>query len=673
LLTLVLVLSFSLLCSARFHFSNLFRGVTKYETEDDFDQDLFGSTGLDSSFSEEKYYSRFDESRHTLIERLLKLNRFSSRFIYVTNNQTLKKVPSVFCLPEEALNGTGPSNMTGPSDFGDCQWLSYAESLALVPAAMLIVALIIFPCLQFWCLSIRCCSCKMLQPHTGCCCGEYERFDPKKDGYTNGTVCCTFCAALIFFVLLGFGGAVGAYDHLQLNQDVGNFTDFANDTIQTASNLVTVVNSTVNRLAKEYPEYVDIDISDIADSVNSTIGTINEYMDIGVYYIDYTAFYRDLATYGLYGIPLFLAFLVLLARCCGCCCGCPMITFGYLFTFIFLVLFSVFFPVSTALSDACIYADSLLNESSSEYKKEIANFFTCKRDSPFVNLTKTVRDSVDSVVDTVCNEIKYLDSIQSVPCDANEDGLIRDNEKCQILVIPPNIGKCTMYNLRNYLNYSFKTYPVGCYYVEPISGEMAAVPSSCGDPAIHDVFASENCSSLYPGYPYVRSMYCGASNGTYSLLRPELAKEIQDPLIAGNFSTLSRMVGAGADLLDVYIENIYPYLRCQVIINVTNYAREFVCVSGLTASSLFYVAQAILAVSTLGATATAVYAIKRFRKQNRQKYGNMSEEEDGDEMDALADIPPPERSTSLNNTKNKENENVDVVYSDGCYSPPPEL
>jgi len=163
------------------------------------DWDLFGSDSLSSSgYDPFNGSGSFGQNRRKAAKLLIEANHNATRYVFFTNNKTLRKVPHVFCLPEQVTYEVDPwTNLTGPEDISDCQWEMYAESVLFIPGIALIVAVLIWPIGQMLVSCIRGCACGMCRPRKGCCCcGESaDDFSAEEDGYSD-------CSrALTFFVL----------------------------------------------------------------------------------------------------------------------------------------------------------------------------------------------------------------------------------------------------------------------------------------------------------------------------------------------------------------------------------------------------------------------------------------------------------------------------------------
>jgi len=578
-----------------------------------FDSESFSSSETDPFNGS----NSFSESRRKAAKLLIEANHNTSRYVYFSNNKTLREVPHVFCLPKQVTLDVQPwTNLTGPQNISDCQWPMYAESVLFIPGIAVIVAVLIWPIGQMLVSCIRGCACGMCRPRKGCCCcGESaDDFSAADDGYSDCSRALTFVFSIIVCIVLLVGLIVGLMGHVEVTDSLNSLIDYVTTMVGT---FVDILNSTVvviNQTATDFNEYVDFDLVNISKQALNWTDKLYDGIDTVNYYLNKADSPRQTIMYVSLTAPLICALLVLLSCALCSACSCFMIAFGFILTFLALVIFSVNYPISYALSDGCVYLENAMNKSHPEYVDTVALLFDCDENSTISNFSNSVKYKIENITSSVCTVVDKLTQIRNIPCDKNHDGTITPSDRCPMFDPPEDVGPCTVDTMEEYLDYTFHTYKLGCF-VPTLIPLTYTLQGDCGDPRIHDSYEKGSCEALYPGMNAI-SMACdGAPNYSFKINDPENFENVTDPNIKGNATLLMRITKVQLRLLDVYREKIRPFLKCESITEILYYGKDFACVSLILGTTPIFAGEMIIAVGTLVGTVVAMLAIKRFNKK----------------------------------------------------------
>jgi len=492
----------------------------------------------------------------------------------------------------------------------------YGESVLFIPGIAIVVAVLIWPIGQALVTCIRGCACGMCKPRKGCCCcGESaDDFSALEDGYSDCTRAITFVFAVAVCITLIVGVIVGLMGHIEVTTSLKNLVDYV---MEMVGIFVDILNSTayvINQTAADFDEYVDYDLVNLSQKALNWTDSLYDGIDTARYYINKVDSPRQVIMYVSLLGPLVCAVLVLISCVLCSACSCFMIAFGFIFTFLALVIFAINYPISYSLSDGCVYLENAMNESNPEYVDTVALLFDCDENSPISNFSRSVRDKIDGISGKICTIVDKMNQIRSLTCDADNSGWITlaSTGSCKMFDPPENVGSCSINNIEQYLNYTFYTYPVGCYV--PRSYGVYQRIGDCGDKRITDSYSKDSCEKLHPGEGAI-SMYCGSFNGTFHIYDPKEIETVNDPNIRGNATLLMRITNAQLRLLDVYREKIRPFLKCESITDILYYAKDFVCVSLILGTTPIFAGEMVVAVGSLVGTIVAMLAIKRFNKK----------------------------------------------------------
>ena len=189
------------------------------------------------------------------------------------------------------MNNTNLCGTSNTSDFGDCDWLMYAESISLQAIIPIILGIIAFPfaCIIVW--SARMCCCGGNKPSKGLCCGSTDSWNVEKDGYTSSEVMLIViilvAAAAVFLGLMSYGIVADndlsnhVTDFILTMKNTSDHLKESLDTIESAikdidSGSKGFLSSDLNSFTGDINAYLD-DFANFMDSTKSTVDKVNGY------------------------------------------------------------------------------------------------------------------------------------------------------------------------------------------------------------------------------------------------------------------------------------------------------------------------------------------------------------------------------------------------------------
>jgi len=564
-------------------------------------------------------------------QNLIKVNHHVPRFTFFSSNNSLKRVPPLFCLPQ----GTGSyvsteSESRGTYDLDECDWASYAESLLLISIAAFIIAIIVFPFL-FCGLSLgRCCCCGKWKPTPNLCCGSPSEFEPTRDGYTDCCVWILFILSVGCCVVMAAGFGVGTWGSVVMTQNVNEMAAFANKSAYTFCDImdgVVDIFEGLNNLSN-VSDVISLetlnDARDVSSDIKNLTSTIAEYSDT----IDLP---RRIVMYITLGLPLLLMLFVALSRFCCWWMTWGMTTCGFIFTFLSLVLFGFLYPLSAGLSDVCVFLDNALADP--EHDVFIESVFSCGEDSILGDLTSMGEAIFEVAGNVSCGFLSKLDDLK-LPCDRNDNKYIiitdpmPEDQLCPLVEFRADLSKECNFSTFSGLSNTTRIYDrrIGCYCasaLDPLLWELK--DGSCG--SIHSLYdyTEEECPKN------CRAMYCLNKNDE-PLPFKDCASTCSDRSLTSNASSVLKYTKVAEDVFDLYNSKIHPYLNCESIVGITNHAKDFMCIHMINSVSPMYIGQALGAAGCFVGTFVALLSVKRFHKKNRRKYAIIKEGQEAIEL-----------------------------------------
>lgn len=574
------------------------------------------------------------------MHRIIEANQKEGRYTFFTNDFKLKKIPSGLCFlnnqnSSESEGETKAASTTESDETadGECNLVGYVEGLALVSGIALIAAVILFP-VTFTALGLgRCCCCGRYKPTPSLCCGSPDDFDPLVDGYRKCSVMVLFVLAIVCGVAMAVGAGFGLAGNTVMTKsmkELGNFTGEAADRLM---NLVSAVADVFDTLAEEGTELVssddEINIVDAARNVGGNMINITRKVARNIDKFDIP---RQVLIYFTLLFPLVLTIILVLSCCCCSCLSWLMAFFGFIIAALALVMFSVHLPISHGLSDVCVYVDKALNSSNYEFNQYTERIFDCGEGSPIAKLTDLANDVMNKSTELACGVFDSLCS-KTIPCERGNDGVIDltgEEDKCTVVNCELNKTEaCNLTTLPKWASQGMYKWKIGCYKQDSQT-HYTRVGECPYSETLTSLFSDE-CDALgaATGDKYI-PLYCNGDS-KQAISAEECAENCTDEDMRSNSTRVVRFVDSATKVLDVYNEQIKPYLNCETVTRLTDYAKDFFCVDIILASTPIYIGEIITAVACAVATIVALLATKRFNKKYRREYARKRSEE-GAEM-----------------------------------------
>jgi hypothetical protein len=311
-------------------------------------------------------------------------------------------------VPRYNFAGDTVSNEFKPDD------QSYLESIALLAAVGVVVAIFSVLFGLFFCCGRKCCNCcGGTKASKGCCCPTKDEFGEvvPRTYTTCERVWIRIGMLLVVAIVIGMSimGYVGSGDfHTALLGTFDKVVEILDKAVSDISGLGTDADTLVDTLISASTPGVDAStkptsaINDLKKAVNDVKKNIKDYKST----TDDYDFYRVVALAAVFALCMFIGLFGALGAVFGCGWpACIMSVFGFFVLFLVWILFAVHFPISVILSDACISVD-----------KYIADREKCENMN--TNLQANGQPTVDCTLSQYTPNGRYLNSI--VQCVGND-------------------------------------------------------------------------------------------------------------------------------------------------------------------------------------------------------------------------------------------------------------
>jgi len=559
--------------------------------------------------------------------KFIEMNHATPRYIYFTNDMSLKRVPAQFCLPGLDSSSYNSSN-TEYQDFEleACEWMEYGESLVLLSAVTFIVAFLIFPIL-FCALGFgRCCCCGRYKPTPTLCCGDPDDFEATTNGYTDLNVFVLFIISIVVCVILVIACGFGLAGSTQMTDNVYEAADFAN---RTAFTFVDVLDSVI-----EVFQNIKDNGGNLSEAVSTTTletakdvgGTIENVTNIIAEYVDVIDLPRRILMYITLILPLVLMILLIISRFVCWWLSWGMTFCGFIITAIALVIFGFLYPIANGLSDGCVLLDNALENP--ENDTFFQSIFQCNEDSPLGEFSKMAKDVIETAANLTCSIYDQLEETY-LPCDADGDGIVNvlDNStlnKCRLIKFKEGEEECNSSNFASLAqNVTMYDRWIGCFYALQATPHIFQIEGDCTSD-IHSLTDYDLTCPERDGY--VRGLfYCYRPPEETTVSMKECAENCTDHDLRNSTAEVEKYISAAARTLQIYNEDIEPYINCESLVDITTRAKNFTCVDVINSVTPMYVGEIMSAIGCFIGTFVALLATKRFHKMYRRKYAILME------------------------------------------------
>ena len=537
---------------------------------------------------------------------------------------------------QEDSGGENETYETNTTESGEtlgeeCSILGYAEGLILVSAIALVVAFILFP-VTFMALGLgRCCCCGKYKPTPSLCCGNSDEFNPAVHGYRTCAVMALFILAIVCGIAMAVGAGFGLSGNTVMTRSMKELSNFTSEAATRLVDLVSAVADVFDVIAEEGTELMSSEEeTGIVDAAREVGGNLINITRTVAQNIDKFDIPRQVLTYFTLLFPIVLTVILVLSCICCSCLSWLMAFFGFIIAALALVMFSVHLPLSHGLSDMCVFVDKALNSSNPEFNQYTEAIFDCGEGSPIAQLTDLANDVMNKSTELVCG---IFDSLcdETIPCERGDDGVIDlsgEDDKCTVVNCELNKTEtCSFSTLPKWATQGMYKWKIGCYKQET-QYRYTRVGGCPYSETLTSLFSDE-CDALGAGTSdkYI-PLYCNGDT-KQTISASDCAENCTDEDMRTNSSRIVKFVDAATKVFDVYNEQIKPYLNCDTVTRLTDYAKDFFCVDMILATTPIYIGEIITAVACVAATIVALLATKRFNKKYRRKYAHRLQDDEG--------------------------------------------
>jgi len=558
------------------------------------------------------------------------------RYSYFSTDMNLTKQAARFCLYTDA------------SDFGTCDFVTYAESIVLLMVPVLAVVIVFIPVAAIYFIC-RCCTCGRYVPTRKFCGGERmtENWVDGVDGYKTESVVGLQVAAC----LSGAVVVVGAIIVEVGNRSVGtNFDGAVAYVEEVTTSLVGTLNKSLDTV-----EYLSEEFGDLIDS-EGIASTLQAARDIGIQLEEYDnlvnewypkiAGPRQTTLMILMIVPCVGVVFLLLGAFIGYpCFTCTSVVLSCLSIPITLLLFGIHYPIGNAVSDICYFIDSATDVTSPDYVDFLASFYDCDDDSPIGTISSILDTAADQAVSFFCSNVTDLCNMAEVPCDKDEDGRIPyddiENSTCPVIDcsgVPKPCDETTLNEtlfrvvVNNYLLSCFEVKsdcvsvcPTGDLYAERKGDHCGTINAldQCDESTV--IVAGNQVQKEYP-------LFCGRGDAKPISL-DDCAERCAFSETQKFAKTLVRFRNAAGAILDLLFNTIKPFLRCTTIVRVLYNVQDFACVKVMNSLRPLTSGSLAVAVGLLAMVVVGTLGAKRFDRKYRFQFTPVVEGEDDIEME----------------------------------------
>jgi len=545
--------------------------------------------------------------------------RARPRYSFFTTNMVLTKQRNLLCAPIT-------DNST---DYADCQWLAYGESLVLLPAPAFIIAILAFPVMfvVFW--AFRCCCWGTCNTTPDLCCGSHSEWDPTIHGYTPSQVRNLKVAVVVATVLVAVLMIIGLIGNSQLG---GAITGLVELITGTADRVMEVLRRVAGRFAAMDSDDSDVFQSDINPPLQAALEQGQHFSDV----IDtvenilrkvetgrYTFMFINLM------LPFVLCVLALLAAFLGYYKLCwPLAVLGFICICLSWFTFGIHFPIGTGLADACYYINEGLFSQNPQASAAYNYLLSCNNDSGLEGLRNLALEGIDSAYNGACTVFRNGCNY-TLPCDANGDGVYTPGEICDFLDCPAGQDPhtCSKETFRTWEKTTVNNYYVGC--ADPMTSTiLSPCPYTASDPD------NPSCPS-----GTVQFVCNGATAASLTL--EECASSCASDYLRYAAGELRDRYAQIREFTQILTYDILPLVNCHTIQELFGNAKNYICVSVMRALQLITVAEGLLGAILIAATVLGILGIKRFNKKNWLKEAVKAEATVGAAMVTLQPQPAP--------------------------------
>lgn len=562
--------------------------------------------------------------------RIIDANKKEGRVTFFTSGMKFQKIPAGLCFLNSEGSSEANASQSEETADGDCSIAGYAEGLILVSGIALIAAVILFP-VTFTALGLgRCCCCGRYKPTPSLCCGDPKKFNPAVNGYRTCSVIVLFVLAIVCGAAMVVGAGFGLSGNVVMTKSMKELNNFTSEAATRLVDLVAAVADVFDTIAEEGTELMsseaEINIVDAARTIGGNLINITRTVARNIDKVDIP---RQVLIYITLLLPIVLTVILVLSCVCCSCLSWLMAFFGFIITALALVMFSVHLPISHGLSDACVYVDKALNSSNPEFNQYTERIFDCGEGSPIAQLTDLANEVMNKSTELVCGAFDSLCE-KTIPCERGDDGVIDlsgEDDKCTIVNCELNrTENCSFSTLPKWVAQGMYKWQIGCYKQDsPIHYTRVG---GCPYSETLTSLTSNECDALAAGTSdkYV-PLYCNGDSKQI-MSANECAENCTDEDMRTNSSRIVKFVDAATKVFDTYNEKIKPYLNCETVTRLTDYAKDFFCVDVILAATPIYVGEIITAVACFAATIVALLATKRFNKKYRRDYAHKHHKDD---------------------------------------------
>lgn len=199
------------------------------------------------------------------------------------------------------LSKENNKNFCGTKDtatFSDCDWLRYIESIALQGFLPILLGLIAFPIAFIVVWSARVCCCKARKPSKGIFCGDTEKWEVEKDGYTNSEstmiVMILVVASVVFLAFMSY--AIVADD--EMSGHISDFVGTLKNTSVGLSKSLDTIQTTVEEFGKGSTALFSMgDVETVTENVQTYLWDFSDFADNAKNVVDQVNTYRRMFLY----------------------------------------------------------------------------------------------------------------------------------------------------------------------------------------------------------------------------------------------------------------------------------------------------------------------------------------------------------------------------------------
>eukprot|EP00824_Muranothrix_gubernata_P019848 TRINITY_DN40014_c0_g1_i1.p1 TRINITY_DN40014_c0_g1~~TRINITY_DN40014_c0_g1_i1.p1 ORF type:complete len:781 (-),score=146.08 TRINITY_DN40014_c0_g1_i1:37-2301(-) len=507
-------------------------------------------------------------------------------------------------LPRKTISGREVPNRFGgcpenAESTDDCDWSGYGESVAIITAPALGMAVLSLLVLLLF-IPFRCCCncCGGRTASAGCCPATKKK---KFRGYTASQI--IIVKILVGVLVIGFGVccAVGYTRNKVLSDGITLFVDTI---IGTADDLLLKARSLRNSLLSlDYTREQGNQLTDMIDNVDETLKNARDKRDLVIQFNGW----RETGINIIFLVPLSLAVLATL----GALVNFPALAMvlgilGWICLPIMWIVFGIHLPVQLVLSDLCNEIDNVLDSSNTGLVNSPSLDFllSCNNGSAFDEPKQLANDALDRAFAEACDA--YGKACEQV---AETEGGTMKVLNC---VLPPEeCGRDTFERTVEALVTDFEYCCVdGCMC--PVEDDENCCFRDC--PSYNVTLGT--CSQFYPNPLTMRNI---------SISRCETeCRDTQIPNTSDRYKELAENMVKGVTLFINYTtvldEKIFPLMNCDFINGAFVLLRSHLCsttyhgMSGLSATT------GTIALLLIPGVILGFLGGKRFNKKNSVAY-----------------------------------------------------